>query len=205
MQGNAGPAGPQGPSGIAGATGAPGANGTPGTPGSTGAPGPSGPPGETGAPGSVGPAGATGPTGAAGSNGLSQYGYIYNTNPGTVAIEAGVTFDTNGVLTPGIIHDPGTTEVTIVESGDYKFTFSVSGTESNQFALFVNGVVAPGTIYGSGAGTQQNTGQAILRLDAGRVVTLVNHSSTAAVGLAPLVGGTQSNVNASLAIEKLSP
>jgi hypothetical protein len=121
-----------------------------------------------------------------------------------VPIEADVTFNQNGLLTSGITHAPGTAGIALVNAGDYKVTFSVSGTEVSQMALFVNGTtLVPGTIYGSGAGTQQNTGQAIVTLGAGDVLTVRNHSSSAAVGLASLVGGTQANANASVAIEKL--
>jgi hypothetical protein len=80
----------------------------------------------------------------------------------------------------------------------------VSGVEPSQFALFVNGAAASGTVYGSGAGTQQDDGQAILTLSAGDVLTLVNHTSAAAVTLQTLAGGTQTNVNSSLLIEKLA-
>lgn len=90
-----------------------------------------------------------------------------------------------------------------MSTGTYLVNFSVSGTEPNQFTLFVNGSAAAGTTYGSGAGTQQNNGQVMVSLAAGDVLTLVNHSSSAAVGLASDVGGTQPNVNASLVIEQL--
>lgn len=79
----------------------------------------------------------------------------------------------------------------------------MSGTEPNQFALFLNGVVVPGTVYASGAGTQKNNGQAIFSIAVGDVLTLRNHTSNAAVGLASSVGGTQANVNASVVIKKL--
>jgi hypothetical protein len=121
-----------------------------------------------------------------------------------VAIEADVTFNKNGLLTAGITHTLGTAGIALVNAGDYKVTFSVSGTEVSQMALFVNGTtLVPGTIYGSGAGTQQNTGQAIVAFAAGDVLTVRNHSSSAAVGLATPIGGTQANANASIAIEKL--
>jgi len=120
-----------------------------------------------------------------------------------VPIEANVVFDTNGVLN-GVTHAPGTANIALVSAGTYKVTFSVTGTEPNQFGLFVNGALVPGTIYGSGAGTQQNTGQVIATFGAGDVLTLRNHSSSAAVGLQPLAGGTQANVNASVAIERLN-
>ncbi len=50
---------------------------------------------------------------------------------------------------------PGTAGIT-VNAGIYEVAFSVSGSEQNQLALFVNGAVFPGSIYGYGAGTQQN-------------------------------------------------
>ena len=178
----------------------------PGAPGASGATGPAGI-GSTGPTGSVGPTGSaglssTGPTGPAAST--ATYAYIYNLTPQTVAIEADAIFDTNGVITAGITHAPNSPSVLFQVAGDYAITFSVSGTEPNQFALFLNGILIPGTVYGSGAGTQQNTGQVIVTIAAGDTLTLRNHSSTAAVGLASLVGGTQANVNASLLIEKLN-
>ena len=121
-----------------------------------------------------------------------------------MAIEADILFSANGVLTPGITHAPGTTDITLTDSGDYKVTYSVSAVEPSQMALFVNGAVVPGTVYGSGAGTQQNIGQVIATFSAGDVLTVRNHSSAAAVTLQTLAGGTQTNANASVTIEKLN-
>jgi hypothetical protein len=122
----------------------------------------------------------------------------------TVEIEADVTFNKNGVLTGGITHTLGAAGIALANAGHYKVTFSVSGTGVNQMALFLNGTtLVPGTIYGSGAGTQQNTGLAIVTVAAGDVLTLRSHSSAAAVGLASIIGGPQANTNASVAIEKL--
>ena len=59
-------------------------------------------------------------------------------------------------------------------------------------------------MYGSGAGTQQNSGLSILILGAGDVLTLVNHTSAAAVTLQTLAGGTVINVNSSVLIERLA-
>jgi hypothetical protein len=111
--------------------------------------------------------------------------------------------ETRGILTPGINHAPGATGIQIVAAGTYEVTFSVSGVEPSQMGLFLNGSVVPGTVYGSGAGTQQDTGQAIFAVAAGDVLTLRNHSSSAAVTLQTLAGGTQTSVNASVVIEKL--
>jgi len=107
-------------------------------------------------------------------------------------------------MTPGIVHTLGTSQIIVTIPGDYEVTFSVSGTEPNQFALFLNGSPVAGTVYGSGAGTQQNNGQAIIALAANDVLTLRNHSSAAAVGLASVIGGTQANVNASIVIKMLN-
>ncbi|NEU25278.1 hypothetical protein G3M74_03855 [Paenibacillus polymyxa] len=134
---------------------------------------------------------------------LAQFGYIYNVRPQVVPIEGEVTFDTNGILTPGIAHLPATAQIAVADAGKYEIHFSVSGVEPNQFAIFINGALAEGTVYGSGAGTQQNTGQAILALACGDVLTLRNHSSTAAVTLQTQAGGTHTSVNASVLIRKL--
>ncbi|MFK4303101.1 hypothetical protein ABH892_003221 [Paenibacillus sp. RC254] len=131
-------------------------------------------------------------------------GIVYNVSAQTVPVETDVIFDTNGNLSPGITHTPGTTQIAVSNPGKYEVTFSVTGVEPNQFALFLNGALVIGTVYGSGAGTQQNNGQAIIALAAGDVLTLRNHSSAAAVGLQTLAGGTQTNVNASVIIKKLS-
>jgi hypothetical protein len=122
-----------------------------------------------------------------------------------VAVGADVTFDTNGLgaVTAGITHTAGTAAITILNAGVYKVAFSASTVESSQMALFVNGSLVPGTVYGSGAGTQQNTGQAIFGVAAGGVLTLRSYTSAAAVILQTLAGGTQTNSNASVVIEKL--
>ncbi|HWI49609.1 MAG TPA: collagen-like protein [Rummeliibacillus sp.] len=138
-------------------------------------------------------------------SGLCEYGYIYNLSPETVAVEADIIFDSTGIVTPGITHVPGTSQIFVTRPGIYEVTFSVSGVESNQFTLFLNGVPIPETVYGSGAGTQQNNGQAIIAIPSGGIFTLRNHSSAAAVILQTLAGGTQINVNASIILKMLSP
>lgn len=203
LQGVQGAVGAPGPQGLQGPQGAGGLIGPQGPQGTVGVAGPQGPAGPAGAIGPIGLTGATGPAGAAGTNGLSQYAYIYNTGAQTVALEADVSFDNNGVITPGITHSPGTASVVLVNAGVYKVTFSVSGSQPSQFALFLNGALVPGSVYGSGAGTQQNTGQVLIQIGAGDVLTLKNHTSSAGVDLQTLAGGTQANANASLAIEKL--
>jgi hypothetical protein len=200
--GATGTTGSQGEAGTTGATGATGSQGTEGATGATGPTGPEGPAGPTGATGTAGATGATGATGPAG--GLSQFAFIYNTTGRVVEIGEDIPFSSNGVLTAGINHAPDAAGIELVEAGTYEITFSVSGTEPNQMAIFVNGNPVPGGIYGSGAGTQHNTGQAIVAVGAGSVVTIRNHVSASAVGLATPIGGTGPNSNASVVIEKLA-
>lgn len=121
------------------------------------------------------------------------------TTPGTGA----VTFDTNTVLGTGFTHTVGQAGLTVVNAGTYKFIFDVSGAEPNQFQIYVNNVAVPGTTFGSGAGTQQNTGFGLLTLAAGDVVTLVNSVSASAITLAastPIGGTNVDNSNASLSL-----
>ncbi|HYI36110.1 MAG TPA: hypothetical protein VEX39_05880 [Thermoleophilaceae bacterium] len=120
-----------------------------------------------------------------------------------MAIEAPVVFNGTGATTSGISHAAPSANITVSAGGTYKVSFATSGTEPGQFALFLDGVVVDGTTYGSGAGTQQNNGQAIVAIPAGAVLTLRNHSSAAAVGLQPNAGGTAPSVNASVVLEKL--
>ena len=145
---------------------------------------------------------ATGATGAAG--GLSEYAYIYNLEAETVAIEADVTFDTNGVIVGTITHATGTNSIEIGTAGDYAIWFNIAGVEPNQFAITQNGAIVAGSIYGSGAGTQPSSGMVIITASAGDILTVRNHSSAAAVTLQTLAGGTQTNSNASIVIEKLN-
>ena len=58
------------------------------------------------------------------ASGLSQYAYIYNQIAQVVPIEADVTFDTNGIMTPGITHAPGTSQIQVTTPGNYLVTFS---------------------------------------------------------------------------------
>ncbi|QWG39122.1 collagen-like protein [Bacillus mycoides] len=202
-----GPPGPTGPTGITGATGPsggpPGPTGPTGITGATGPSGPTGPTGPTGITGATGPSGPTGPSGLT-TSGLSQYAYVFNTAAQVIALEAPILFNSHGTITSGFTHTLGTSQMTVINAGDYKISFSVSGVEPNQFALFLNGAPVTNSVYGSGAGTQQNNGQTVLTLAADDILTLNNHTSAAAVTLQTLAGGTQTNINASIVIEKLN-
>ena len=129
------------------------------------------------------------------------FAYIYNLTKQTVAVDTAVVFDSTGLIS-GISHKGS--DVVISSSGLYLITYSVSGTEPNQFAFFVNGRLLEGSIYGAGAGTQQSNGQVIVELRAEDIVTLVNITGTTEISLASKIGGDRVNVNASITILKLN-
>jgi len=123
---------------------------------------------------------------------------------GVVALEADILFSNNGIIVGTITHAPGTSTIQIGSAGNYAIWFYVAGVEPSQFTVFQNGAPVPGAVYGSGAGTQPSPGMVIITAAAGDVITIRNHTSTAAVTLQTLAGGTQINTNASVLIQKLS-
>ena len=133
---------------------------------------------------------------------MANYAYIYNFTGSVIALEAAIPFDTNGPMV-GFVHLAGTPEIVTSVTGVYLVNTSASGLQPNQFAVAVNGTAVPESVYGAGAGTQETIGQLILNLSAGDVVTMINHSSSAAITLQSLAGGTVANVDASIVIQQL--
>lgn len=174
-----------------------------GATGPTGPQGPQGPAGNNGLDGATGPIGPMGPMGPAGG-GSAQYAYIYNQSDQVVAPEADIDFSKNGIIKNEVVfHAPGASEIIMNTSGDYMIWFNVTGMEANQFTLYQNNTPVEGSCYGSSAGTQINSGMVILNAVAGDAITLRNHSSMAAVTLQTHAGGTGTNTNASILIQKI--
>ena len=131
--GSAGTNGLNGTNGLVGPAGPAGTNGLNATNGFVGPAGPAGPAGATGATGPIGLTGATGPAGPAGTNGSngtsgsgsSEYAYVYNLTAQVVPLETAVTFSDNGIGTAGFSHGLGSSDITVVNKGDYKVTFPV--------------------------------------------------------------------------------
>ena len=199
--------GPPGPQGQVGATGPPGPQGPVGA---TGPPGPQGPVGATGPPGLQGSVGATGPPGPQGPVGAtgpavaSNYGYIYNTGSQSIPTEGDIPFSTNGALL-GITHSVGTGPITIENEGTYAVWFIINGEVANQFALFQNGVVVPGSIYGTVGTSESNAGMTMISAAAGDILRVRNHTSIGSVILDNTVGGSQTNISASIMIIRIGP
>lgn len=210
--GPTGVAGPAGPTGPAGANGANGITGATGPAGSAGAAGPTGPSGANGMAGPTGPSGAngingsngaTGATGPTGSAGTSEYAYIYNVSAQFNTLGSAVSFDSNGPMSSGITHNPGSSFIFINVSGVYKIEYSVSTTQTNQYSIYLNGVSVPGSRYGEGNTNTQNNGWVFVNVTAGDVIQLNNTGSSGSTNLPANTGGTLSAVNASVTITKL--
>ncbi len=210
--GAAGIDGTTGPTGAAGTDGATGPTGPQGAAGSTGPTGPQGAIGATGPNGSVGATGSTGATGVTGTTGVTgapgtgtstEYAYIFNTGSQVVGTDGDVSFSNDG---PGgaVTHLAGSPVMFMNISGVFEIDFSVTAVEPNQFAIYVNGNPIPSSIYGSGAGTQQNNGSTVLPLSSGDLVQLRNPSTASDVTLQGQAGGSEANVNAAVTFRRLS-
>lgn len=209
--GPTGATGPTGPTGPTGATGATGATGPTGPAGVTGATGPTGAVGATGATGPAGATGATGPMGAVGATGPTgpgapeTFAYIYNTGEvPDIPVDGVVPFSNNGLIVGGIVHPPGSPDIIIEETGVYEITFMVQADRVNQFAIFLDGNLVPGSIYSVGAANIQNTGTVIVEIEAPVLLNIRNFSSFSPVALQTEIGGTRDQVNAALVIRRLS-
>lgn len=93
--------------------------------------------------------------------------------------------------------------MTVINPGVYEVSFSVTGALPSQFGVAVNGVVAPGGLYGT-ASISQNTGRVILSLAAGDIISLVSFGNALIIPLLTSVGGIGINANAALMINKLA-
>jgi hypothetical protein len=161
--------------------------------------------------GKQGKRGRRGRTGATGAGGAFEYAYIYNISADQlIAAEDDVLFDSNGILSTGIAHIPGQAQVRVANAGIYFVNFSVTASDSSQFALTINGVPLDEAIYanedstGDFANIAQNAGTVILSLAAGDIITIRNHTSfVEPLTLASPIAGSQSNVNAALTIMRI--
>jgi BclA C-terminal domain len=156
-----------------------------------------------GAAGSQGIQGIQGIQGVQGASASSEYAYIYNTTAQFVPLGNAVPFGANGVMTSGITHSPGSSFIFVNITGVYKIEFSASASQANQFSIFINGVSAAGSRYGTATASVQNTGSVIISLIAGDVVQLNNTGSPGSLNLLANTGGTQAAVNSSIMITKL--
>ena len=160
--------------------------------------------GHIGPPGPPGPQGLQGPEGSRGFS--SAHGYIYNVTAQVVAPTENIPFSNNGIISGAISHNIGSEEIIIEEVGDYAVLFQVTGATSNQFSIFLDGKPIQNTLYGTDDDNQQNTSQSIITIaevPAVMTVKYYDNISILPVTLQSPAGGSQTNVTASLFIQKL--
>jgi hypothetical protein len=208
--GVAGATGATGPSGLAGpsgATGAAGMDGATGPAGIAGATGPAGDVGPTGAAGRPGPTGADGPTGDTGPSGPSgptgpantnqaEYASLVNVGEQVVANGEMLNFDTNQLLSSGIVYAPGLPFIMIATRGVYKITFDVyAATTGYQFDVLLNGALVQDAEFRT-TGNELH-GQTLLSVAAGDTIQLmaVTPSTVTLLNVGP--------INASIIIEQV--
>jgi hypothetical protein len=177
----------------------------PGTKGDKGDQGATGAPGAAGAPGSPGAAGAPGATGPAGSL-TSVYAYIYNLGSQTVLAGSSISFSNNGVMSAGITHTAGTTDITVTTAGTYEIDFTTTASfQYAQVALFLNGTARPEMRFGSQTFDPiVKHGHGILTLAANDVLSLRSDTGSNNFSLTNNTGGTGQIVNASVLIRRLN-
>lgn len=152
----------------------------------------------------IGPTGPTGP-------GITRFAYFWQSvtdvaatiaaNNGKALFQTASSNNSAGITT---VAASGDITIGVGAGGIYKITQFVAGAEPNAFAVFINGAVAAGTIYGSGAGTQQNGGFSLLTLVEGDVVSLRTRNCAAAITL-QLAGTTDVNqIVCSILLERIA-
>jgi hypothetical protein len=181
-----------------------GAQGQPGAAGTNGVNGAQGQPGTAGTNGTNGTDGVDGGIGPAGPAATPDYAYVYDTSGHTVAIDAPVLFDTNGLRTSSISHVAGTSDIVLTTAGTYKVTVSVLANIPFEAAVFQNGSVVPGGTYAGNGTNRAAAGESIIAVIAGDVLTVRNHGTSGPITLDSGNAGTAANVDASILIERLA-
>jgi hypothetical protein len=139
--------------------------------------------------------------------GYNVHGVFSNFASQTVALEGPVVF-TNGNNINGLIPMDGTgtyTQIKIEEEGTYRLEFLCTTDTSAQFAIFINGIVRTGTIFGSNKGAGQIVIRNIIQLKKGDLVSINNHTSGGPVTLSQDAGGLLPGISALLQIVKITP
>jgi len=204
--GATGAVGSTGAAGATGAAGTPGAGGATGAAGPTGADGATGAAGPTGADGATGAAGATGATGATGPIGPAQFAEFFALAPpdnaAPVSIGGAVDFPQDGPE-DGNIARLSQDAFVLPDIGVYRVSFVVPVSEAGQLQLTLDGTPLAYTLVGRATGTSQISGDALVQTTtANAVIQVVNFTSSSALTITPLAGGT-APVASTLIVEQL--
>lgn len=130
------------------------------------------------------------------------YGYIYNTDSQSVALEHPVRFTDNGSLYK-VTHKADSAEINIEQAGLYQVWYRVISTAANQFTVFQNRAFLVNST--GGANATDNRGMVQVNAAAGDALTLRNHEGSGSGMLDAGAGGTADGVSASMALLKIGP
>jgi hypothetical protein len=139
--------------------------------------------------------------------GFNVHGSFTNFTSQTVALEGPVLFK-NGNNINGMTPMDGTgtySQVRIDEDGIYRVEFLCTTDTSAQLAIFVNGVLNDGSIFGSNKGAGQIMARHLLPLNKGDFLSVNNHTSGGNITLSQDAGGILPGLSALLMIVKLCP
>ena len=189
--------GPQGDTGCTGYTGYTGPQGDIGYTGFTGYTGPKGDTGPQGDIGYTGFTGYTGPQGVTGPSVFTPYIFVYRNTTQSIPLGSPIIWENIGPNLGFNLITPDTIQV--LNSGVYWESKTVDTLEPNSFALYVNGVLYPGTWFGANS-TAQDIGQALVVLNEGDLIQVINQSSQGGtVNLSPLGSGANPSIGQKVA------
>jgi len=150
--GHTGPQGIQGYQGHHGEMGPTGPQGIQGYQGHHGEMGPTGPQGIHGHDGYRGERGYTGATGPC-SEISSTFINMYSVMQQKILNSQPILFDTFSVCQGNCSHSPNSSEIWVWKSGYYHVSAIINQLQAGQFSLSKNGIVIPGSSYGSLTGS----------------------------------------------------
>ena len=143
--------------------------------------------------------------------GTPEFAYFFQTVAdvtGTIAADNGkALFQTpSSNNTAGFTMVAASGDIAVLVAGVYRISWTLCAAEAGAMALYIGAVkqTASGSVYGNGATTSQNHGQALLVLAAGDIVSLRTDNCGAPLTL-QLAGTTDTaQIVASIMFEKLS-
>jgi hypothetical protein len=122
----------------------------------------------------------------------SAYAYRYSTQVQSIPLGGRVSFENNGPTLNFTILS--LTQLRCDVAGVYWEIKTVDTLEPNACALYINGALYPGTWFGANS-TAQDIGEAILVLNVGDILELVNQSSQGGtITTSPLGSGANPSV-----------
>lgn len=135
---------------------------------------------------------------------MLQYAYVYNDTPQAVIDGSPIAFNgINQVLSSGITHTPGSTLITLLNSGTYEVTFIVTATTAGQWQVALSLIPQTQALYGTAADGSQVTGTVILTAVANDTISIFNPSGSPRQ-LPAAAGGPNGTVNASVMITQVA-